>query len=142
MSFDGQLMYVKNIISNTYDALSQSWIEATSYKISPSQRLDTSESKRSINGVLHRNVMSHEPSKIEFNLVPMNDTGITAFNTFMKNHYTVSKKREFVLKYWNVEVGDYLTGTFYMPNPQYQINMIGKNNVIKYDKTRIAFIEN
>ena len=142
MSFDGQLMYLKKVNATGYDAFPLEWIEFNSYKIAPSQRLDSSDSKRSTTGYMHRVVLEHEPSKAEFNLIAMNDTGITAFNTFMSNHYTVRKKREFVMKYWNVEIGDYSEGSFYMPNPQYQITRRDKNNVIYYEKTRIAFIEN
>ena len=142
MSFDGELMYIKKVNASGYDAFPLQWIEFNSFKVTPKQRLDSSDSKRSLSGYLNRVVLDHEPSKVEFSLNPMKDAEITAFNTFMNSHYTVRKKREFVMKYWDVENGNYSEGSFYMPNPQYQIVRRDKNNVIYYDKTRISFIEN
>lgn len=142
MSYTGELLELKQPNSDTYDPLPLSWILEKSYKPTPNQRLDTSQSKRDLGGVLHRTTMNHEPSKVEFELTPMTNTQIATFNAFMKAHYVNPGQRMFTLRYYNVEDDGYKTGTFYMPDPAYTIDTIDYGNrIIKYNKTRIAFIE-
>lgn len=143
MSFTGALIQLKRSNSNTYDNFPSDWIVEKSFKPTPNQRLDTSDSKRDTTGHLHRTVLSYKPSKIEFNLRRMTNVEINAFNTFMKNHFTDPLKREFTMRFYNVETDNYTTGVFYMPDPEYTIRQIDTTkNLIKYEETRIAFIQN
>lgn len=142
MSYSGPLLELKQTTTNTYDVLPLDWISVKSYKPTPNQRLDTSDSVRDLQGHLHRVVLDHKPTKIEFELRPMTNTEVATFNTFMANHYISPKERDFTLRYYNQETDDYVTGHFYMPDPQYNINTIDYGNkVIKYLPTRVAFIE-
>lgn len=143
MSYEGPLMQMKRVGTSEYDDFPLRWIVETSYKTTPNQRLDTSDSKRAIPGVLHRTVLSHTPSKVEFNLCRMTNADIAEFNTFMRNHYTVPLKREFIMRLYNVEEDAYTEGTYYMPDPQYTIRQVDpEKHIIKYEETRIAFIQN
>lgn len=143
MSYLGPLMEMKKLNGSGYDEFPLGWIIENSYKAAPNQRLDSSDSKRNTAGRMFRVVLDNEPTKVEFSLRPLTDADIAAFNSFMNDHYTVKKKREFVMRYFDVESGGYKEGTFYMSNPTYTIRQVDYHKkVIKYEETRIAFIEN
>ena len=142
MSYTGPLMEIKKLNSSVYDELPLAWIAEKSYKSTPNQRLDTSKSSMDMTGVLHREVLSHTRSKIEFELRANTNVGIAQFNAFMSEHYTNSAQRRFYLRYYDQETDGYKTGEFYMPDPTYNIKNIDyANKVIRYNTVRIAFIE-
>lgn len=142
MSYTGPLLELKRTNSSTYDELPLPWIAEKSYKSTPNQRLDTSKSSMDLVGILHRQVLQHTRSKVEFELRANTNVGVAQFNSFMSSHYINAGERKFYLRYYDQETDSYKTGNFYMPDPTYSIKNIDyANKVIRYSTIRIAFIE-
>lgn len=115
-----------------------SFISASSYKAYlNSQDLD---SYRDGNGVLHRNALSHQPNKIEFNT--RNMLTDKQFSTFMGNirkNYTNKLERKASVTAYIPEVDLYITQDMYMSDIQPEIYSADSKE-IKYKEIRIAFI--
>lgn len=112
-----------------------SLIQFESYKCTPNQIMDL-DPYRDGDGVLHRNILPHTATKIEF-------------NTPYLHSYTLDKVREFIKKkddvsveYWSDDIGEYKTGIFYIPDIVFeQVNVNEAKGVILYKPIRLAFIE-
>ena len=101
-----------------------------------------SSANRASTGVLVRNTLSHTASKIEINTVPLTNSEVSAIHTLLTNAFTDSQERKLDLRYYDPESDSYLTGTFYMPDIDYDIiNVDLTKNVIQYNTIRLAFIE-
>lgn len=109
------------------------FIFVSSYKSTPNQLQDLN-SYRDANGKLHRNVLPHTLTKIEFNTPPLN----LAKKIELQSYFPSRERLE--VEYWNDETNDYRIGTFYMPDIPFEIYRLLEND-IQYKQTRIALIE-
>lgn len=126
MSYQGYLLKVDGII------FSNSLIAFGTFSITPNQRQDL-DSYRDSTGYLHRNILPHMPSKIEFTTKVLYDADRVVLENILKN------RDEFTLEYWDTE---YKTGIFYSPDIKYEIYDIDKvSGNIRYKPVRIAMIE-
>lgn len=144
MNYAGYLVKVGSYtIPNKY-------IAYESYKISPAQVMDL-DSGRDTTGVLHRNVLSHTATKIEFTTPDFitneawHDLWTNISSQFSRGTDAADKQR------WRtaqVVFYDPLTDSYntvdpitcYMPDPQLTIAWIDGGE-IKYHGVRLAFIE-
>lgn len=141
MAFQGYLLRLIST-TNTYTEIPLEWIRYNTYKVTPDQRLDLDTGLRDLTGVMHRVVVNHTATKIEFNTTLMDDVKANALVTMLMNHVRNYLERDVYLQYWDTESQSYKTGHFYIPDIQWQIrNVDTVNNVINYGETRIAFIE-
>ena len=139
MAFNGKLIELKT--GANYIELPIKYIKAESYKVTPNQRMESSANRAST-GVLIRSTVSHTASKIEFSTPPLTNSDVNAIHTLLTNAYTNSLQRKLDLRYYDPSSDDYKTGTFYVPDINYDINRIEKaTNKIHYNPIRIAFIE-
>ena len=139
MAFNGKLIELKT--GANYVEFPLRYVKAESYKVTPNQRMESSANRAST-GVLVRNTLSHTASKIEINTVPLTNSEVSAIHTLLTNAFTDSQERKLDLRYYDPESDSYLTGTFYMPDIDYDIiNVDLTKNVIQYNTIRLAFIE-
>lgn len=139
MAFNGKLIELKT--GNTYVEFPIKYIRAESYKITPDQRMESSAT-RSVTGELHRTTVTHTASKIDLETPPITNADVNAINTLFSNAYTNSLQRKLDLRYYDPSSDSYQTGTFYIPDIDYSIIRIEKeNHIIHYSPVRIAFIE-
>ena len=139
MAFNGLLIELKT--NNSYVEFPTKYVKAESYKVTPCQRMEVSANRAST-GVLVRNTASHTASKIDLTTVNLTNTEVAAIHTLLANAYTDALQRKLDLRYYDPSSDTYLTGTFYIPDIDYEISRIDRtNNVIHYNPIRIAFIE-
>ena len=139
MAFNGKLVELKT--GNNYVELPLKYMQAESYKVTPNQRMESSANRAST-GVLIRSTVSHTASKIDFSTPPLTNSDVNALNTLLTNAYTNALQRKLDLRYYDPSSDSYKTGTFYVPDIDYDISRIEKStNVIHYNPIRIAFIE-
>ncbi len=115
------------------------YILTNSYKTKPKQRQDI-KPYRDAEGKLHRNVVSHKPSTIEFQLRNPTNTMVANVNALLNGAFTNADERKLSITYYVPESDDYQTGEFYMPNPEYSINHI-QDGIIYYNHFTLEFIE-
>lgn len=126
MSYNGYLLKVDGVI------FPNSLIAFGSFSIIPNQRQDL-DSYRDSTGYLHRNILPHMPSKIEFTTKALHDADRAALENILKN------RDEFTLEYWDTA---YKTGIFYSPDIKYEIYDLNKvSGKMRYKPVRIAMIE-
>lgn len=139
MAFNGKLVQLKT--GANYVDFPLRYMKAESYKVTPDQRLEV-QATRATTGVLHRNTVNHTASKIEFDTPPITNNEVSSINTLLSNAYTDSLQRQLDLKYYDPLSDSYKTGTFYVPDINFEINRVDTNtNTIYYNPIRIAFIE-
>lgn len=127
MAFQGYLLKINGqILPNKFIALS-------SYKSTPNQRLDK-DSYQDADGLLHRNIMPHQRTKIEFNTIRLHLSQKIEFQAYF------SERDKMTIEYWNDETNSYAIGDFYVPDITFEIYRI-QGNDIEYNNTRIALIE-
>ena len=110
-----------------------SFIKANSYSSSPNQQSDRNTYVDE-QGMLHRDVLPHTSTKIEFETVPMNLNQKIQFQKYFPRRTVVE------LEYWNDETNDYEIGTFYVPTIEFSVYAVWGND-IRYNPIRVAFIE-
>lgn len=113
-----------------------SLIRYDTYTSYPLQRQDM-DSYVDADGYLHRTVMEHSRSKIEFELITLSQQDFEGFMANIVANYVNEQERRVHLTYYNDEHGNYLEGDFYMP-ASLEIKRLNKG---LYAQTRIAFIE-
>ena len=139
MAFNGKLIELKT--GANYIEFPLTYMKAESYKVTPNQRMESS-ANRATTGVLHRATVSHTASKIDFNTPPLTNSEVNAIHTLLSNAYTDSLQRKLDLRYYDPSSDSYKTGTFYVPDVDFEINRIEKSvNRIHYNPIRFAFIE-
>jgi hypothetical protein len=139
MAFNGKLLELKT--NGYYVEFLLKYIKAESYKVTPNQRMEVS-ANRSASGLLIRNTVAHTASKIDLNTPPLTNKEVGEINSLLNNAYTDATQRKLDLRYYDPTSDSYKTGTFYVPDIDFNILRIDKNtNTIHYDSTRIAFIE-
>jgi hypothetical protein len=107
-----------------------------SYKSAPNQRQDL-DSYRDADGYLHRNVLSHTATKIEFETPYLWRNEMRSLIQGIRGNYTNDLERRCEVTYYDDETDTYKTGTFYMPGTvEYNVY-----NKAIYAPSRFAFIE-
>lgn len=119
------------------------YIQVDTYKTTPDQRTEIG-SYVDANGKLKRpNVLRHTRTKTEFETVPLSLKEKIAIQNFFKSGMTNELKREVTCTYWNDEKNEYCTGSFYMPDTEFNIKRLDKSSLIPtYAPIRICIIEN
>lgn len=111
------------------------YIAVETYIITPNQRMDL-DSYRDANGVLHRTVLSHTASKIEWNTPYLYRADKVSMMSFLRANMSDVQSRTFSVTYYDDETDAYKTGRFYMPDPAFQEYATGI-----YLPIRLALIE-
>lgn len=132
MAYQGYLIKVGNTV------FPMKYIRAETYQCTPNQRIDQ-DSDSDATGVLHRNVLPHTRSKIEFETPQMlRGTDVLAISTLLG--LAGNAKRDVTITYWDHESQDYKTGKCYVPDISYQL-MRNTGDDLVYMPIRYAFIE-
>jgi hypothetical protein len=139
MAFNGKLVELKT--GANYVEFPLAYIKSQSYHVTPNQRMESS-ANRATTGLLHRTTVLHTASKIDFETPPLTNSQVNAIHTMLANAYTDSLQRKLNIRYYDPSSDSYKTGTFYVPDVNYDISRIEKgSNTIHYDPVRFAFIE-
>lgn len=103
------------------------------YKVTPDQKQDK-DSYQDITGKVHREVLPHTRSKIEFTTPYIWKNKKEELQSFFSDRVEVS------VTYWNDERNEYASGIFYIPDIEFQVYRIVGNDV-EYFPIRVALIE-
>ncbi len=120
LKFEGRIFPMDFIAHHSYDA-------------TPSQKQDE-DSYQDSDGRLHRNILPHTRTKIEWNTPFMHLEEKKEMQSYFPNRETMT------VEYWNDETNSYETGEFYVPDikfPYYDADADG----IRYNPIRVALIE-
>ena len=109
------------------------FLQANNYSCTPNQQSDKNTYPDE-NGKLHRDVLSHTSTKIEFNTPPMHLNEKITFQKYFPERTMVN------LEYWNDETNDYEVGEFYVPSIEFSYYAVWGNDIL-YNPIRVAFIE-
>ena len=136
--FNGWL--IKCLTDGTGVEIPLKYMRAETYSVTPDQRMEWS-AERDVTGVLHRETVQNLPPKIEFSTPLMDNSGINALNTIIRNAYTDELQRNITIQFYDPERNEYWEWDCYMPDVHYQIrNVDVTNHIINYEETRYAFI--
>lgn len=130
MAFQGYLIKVGNY------TIPLTYMKLESYKSAPDQRQDL-DSYRDADGVLHRNVLPHTATKIEFETPYLFMSQFQELIQGIRANYLSNLARDCTLTYYDEETNTYKTGHFYMPGTM-EYTMYNKQI---YAPCRFAFIE-
>lgn len=130
MAFQGYLIKVGNY------TIPLTYMKLESYKSAPDQRQDL-DSYRDADGVLHRNVLPHTATKIEFETPYLFMSQLQELIQNIRSNFLTSIARDCTLTYYDEETNSYKTGHFYMPGTM-EYTMYNKQI---YAPCRFAFIE-
>ena len=134
MAYNGYLLKVGN-----YEIDGTNYINYDSYSVT--RNVQDLDSYRDAFGVLHRNALEHAPIKIELETRDgLTNDEVGEFMGSIRANFTNSTERKSTVTMFVPELNDYVTQEMYMPDPQFKIKKIDVNNVVRYSKTRIAFI--
>lgn len=103
------------------------------YKVTPDQ-LQDKDSYQDITGQLHRDVLPHTRSKIDFTTPYLWREAKQELQGFFPD------RTEVTATYWNDEKNDYVSGIFYIPDIEFQVYRIVGNDM-EYFPIRVALIE-
>lgn len=109
------------------------YIAHGSYTATPDQKQDE-DSYQDGYGILHRNVLPHTRTKIEWTTPFMHLAEKIDMQSYFLNRVTIAAE------YWNDERNGYATGTFYVPDIQFPYYDASETD-IRYNPIRIALIE-
>ena len=117
------------------------YIGLDAYTITPDQRQDL-DPYRDADGVLHRNVVSNKPSKIEINTPILKHSQVRTFLTNLTAQFTDAAARKCEVTYYDVMSDSYKTETMYVPDIKFQIYHVDTANFDNslYQPTSIHFI--
>ena len=114
--------------------LPMKYIAHNSYGASPDQKQDE-DSYQDGYGELHRNVLPHTRTKIEWNTPNM--VHLTDLDELLR---FFPDKDKIQVRYWNDKRLGYYTGAFYYPTIQFNY-YDSSDNDIRYNSIRLALIE-
>lgn len=132
MSFNGNFLIIGGTPIDEY-------IKRSSLDITPNQRQDL-DSYRDADGVLHRTVLNHTATKIEFETTYLNNTKMAEFTGILNSNFTSSLERKLSVTYYDAEHNDYKSGTFYVPDFSFK-PYLKKGTYLQWEPVRFAFIE-
>lgn len=101
------------------------------------QDLDSFQDSR---GVLNRTVLEHTEVKIEWNFQHSTNHFLQELLTIFREAWGEGPERKATCTVYIPEWDRYYTGTFYMPDPEFQIYSADADT-IEYDPVRFALIE-
>ena len=133
-------MYQGYLVKIGSTELDFKWINYADYSITPNQRQDL-DSFRDNNGYLHRTVLPHTATKIEFNTPPMPESSKMELFGIFENNFTNKQERKLTINYYSPDTSTYKTAEVYMPDVQFQLQTVDEHGQLWYDTMRIAFIE-
>ena len=107
-----------------------------SYSATPNQVQDM-DSYQDVEGNLHREILPHTRTKIEFTTPYLWLEDKKVLQSFFPSRLEEPK---IVAEYWDDETNTYKTGNFYVPDIQYKIYRISGTKM-QYFPIRIALIE-
>lgn len=135
MAFNG---YLLKLGGSTFPL---EYIYKESYKVTPNRRQDL-DPKRDETGKLHRNTLEHTATTIQLTTKPMWNNDMDALMRFIRDSYSNSLEKKVSVNYFSPDTNSYETGNFYVPDVEFNINMVDTtNNKILYASTTIEFIE-
>ena len=132
MAYQGYLIKVGGTV------FPMKYIRAETYQCTPNQRIDQG-SDSDATGELHRTVLPHTRSKIEFETPQMLKGADVAVITALLG-LQGNAKRDVTIEYWDHETPSYKTGRCYVPDIKYQL-MRNTGSDLIYMPIRYAFIE-
>ena len=139
MAFNGKLLELKT--NGTWVEFPLKYVKAESYKVTPDQRMESS-ANRAASGVLVRTTYSHKASTIDFTTPTVDNNDVATINGLFSAAYTDSLERKLEARYYNPATDSYKTGTFYVPDIDFDILRVDKStNTIHYAGIRFALIE-
>lgn len=128
MAFEGWLLKFEG------KTFPMKFIAHGSYNATPDQQQDE-DSYSDGYGNLHRNVLPHTRTKIEWNTPDMlHLADKMEMQSYFPNRITM------MVEYWNDEKNVYTSGEFYVPDIKFPYYDISEND-IRYSSIRIALIE-
>ena len=115
------------------------YISFGTYK--PVRGIQDIDSYRDANGVLHRNALSHDVNKVEFETRPMTNKEYDSIMDNIRANYTKAAERKAMVDMYIAETGTY-TGSIeaYLPDPEITIQQVVDSTTLKYGPIRFAFI--
>lgn len=117
------------------------YIRYESYKVTPDQNQDLN-STVDTTGNLHRYPLDHTRSKVEFNMPVMTSDEMNTLISTISSYWNKPTERKVSMRYFDPLTNGYKTGSFYIPDIDFvMMNVDESAGVIKYQETRIAFIE-
>lgn len=115
------------------------YIKRDTYKSTDLQRAEI-KAYRDNNYDLHRVTSPNYKTKIEFQTYQLNLAQLTEIQTKLRAAMDNYQQRRIRLTYWDNELLDYRTATFYMTDKTYNIVTFGGGN-IKYAPLTFTFVE-
>lgn len=106
------------------------------YLATPNQMQDKG-SYQDVDGKLHREVLPHTRTKIEFTTPYLWLEDKMILQSFFPKR---SEEKQITVEYWDDEDNTYKNGVFYIPDIQYKVYRIRGTNM-QYFPMRIALIE-
>lgn len=116
-----------------------SLILLSSWKPTPRQRTEL-QAYRDSNMSLHRVTSPNHKTKLTFDTVPMQLAEYEMLRGLINSATENVQQRRLALEYWDDELLDYRTATFYSPDITYTIRRITTDNIF-YDSFNFTFIE-
>lgn len=90
--------------------------------------------------LLHRETADFPKAVVKFETVPLNKAKLSILRTILENAYFEKKERKLHLNYWDIETLSYKEADVYLPNTEYTLSMITKNDML-YEGVAMEFIE-
>ncbi len=109
------------------------------YSSTPNQRME-SDAQRDQFGDLHRTTLAHNKTLIKFSTHILNLEEKISFQNIINNAITNSLQRRVSVTYWNDETNSYSTGSFYIPDIEFQI-MDADSSTVMYNPITVELIE-
>ena len=134
MSYSGYLLKAGST------TISERYMANSSYKCAPAQRTDVDSGMETADGVLHRTVLDHTRSKVEFTTPHLKFADMEALMSIIEGAFTDTLQRKLNLTYYITGSGAYGSGEFYLVQPEYTIYSTAAG-IRMYLPTRIAFVE-
>lgn len=106
------------------------------YKVTPDQQQDK-DSYQDITGELHREILPHTRSKIDFTTPYLWMADKIALQSYFPDRKAEPKVS---VEYWNDERNEYVAGVFYVPDVEFRVYRIVEKDM-EYFPIRIALIE-
>ena len=109
------------------------------YSSTPNQRME-SDAQRDQLGDLHRTTLPHHKTSITFSTHILSLDEKINFQNIIYGAMTNSLQRRVPVTYWNDETNSYKTGSFYIPDIEFQVIDADANN-IEYNPITVELIE-
>lgn len=109
------------------------------YSSTPNQRME-SDAQRDQLGDLHRTTLPHHKTSITFSTHILTLDEKISFQNIINGAMTNSLQRRVPVTYWNDETNSYKTGSFYIPDIEFQVIDADANN-IEYNPITVELIE-